>query len=499
MDERSWQYLSVLDEEDPDEIKSRLQSLVKEDPHVSVVSASDESTLNLPFVGPLSVDEESSRIDRQFFHWIAKELRRRREQKYDQLTGLYTRSHWEREVKVTAQQQSWAVAMGDIDHFKQFNDDYGHDMGDRVLEAVGDLLREELPDSCQLIRYGGEEVLVLMDLEFSRASGCLDQFRQTLSESRLFADQPDNITMSFGLARHDPEESIDKTIKRADLALYESKGSGRNQLTPYAPYLDYSSRLYTWGIYRYIWQSTVRFCLAGDDLQFLLYRNGGLQWYDWRENKSVSYQIPTDCQEPIRDIRRFRDGFVLLDAGGELWHHVPGDSFDRVSTDDTPSLASLTGQGTTLRAVGVNNQLYNLSTEHTEQEIGLPETWDQIVVTDDVFVVVENILIRWADGSCVESWPLPEPPRQVTTSEESILMVGTSGRLFKFHPELNHWEQARFMNLVGSRVPCREVAPASDRMLILDDHGRLLLVYEGGDRKKSVPQVMALHEQSTDH
>lgn len=73
-------------------------------------------------------------------------------------------------------------------------------------------------------------------------------------------------------------------------------------------------------------------------------------------------------------------------------------------------------------------------------------------------------------------------------------MVGESGRVFKFRPDVNHWEQTRFMNLVGSRIPCREVSTAPDRMLILDDHGRLLLVYEGGDRKKSVPQTMELND-----
>jgi hypothetical protein len=369
-------------------------------------------------------------------------------------------------------------------------------MGDRVLEAVGDELRNRLPGSCHLVRYGGEEVLVLFDESLNEASGRIETFRESLSETQLFAEQPSRITMSFGLAEHGGGSSLDDSIKRADLALYESKGSGRNQVTIYAPYLDYSNRFYAWGIYRYIWSPSVRFCLAEDGPQFLLMWEDSLQWYDWSDNESQWVHVPDECELPYRSIRRFRDGFVLLDRAGELWYHVPHETFEKVSDEDTPALARLTGQGTQCHAIGVNNQLYGLSEKRAERVVGLPPRWDDVVVTDEVYVVVENILIRWSDESCTESWPLPEPPRQVITSGSKILLVGRSGRMFTFRPDVNHWEQMQFMNLMESRIPCRALDAAGDRCLLMDEHGRLLLAYEGEERKKSVPQAMALREPS---
>jgi len=349
-----------------------------------------------------------------------------------------------------------------------------------------------------LIRYGGEEILILLDSDFSEALSQLEDFRKYLSNNQLFPEQPSSVRMSFGLAEHESGEDIEETIKRADLALYESKGSGRNRITTYAPYLDYSSRMYVWGTYRYIWDSSIRFCLGPDRMKFLLYWKYSLQWYEWSENKSVYSYIPNECEEPIREIKRSTSGFVILDSEGELWEHIPGRQFEPFSNAEQPGVSQLVGQDDQLRAVGVNNQLYRLEDREFIRECSLPERWDQLVVTDAVYLVVENILIKWSNGRCAESWPLPESPVQVCSSGRIIWMTVNSGRLFKFRPDINRWEQSQFMNLVGGWIPCKEVSPSDNKMLVLDSHGRLLLIKEGGDHKKSVPQEMNLLDPSCD-
>ena len=131
--------------------------------------------------------------------------------------------------------------MLDIDHFKQFNDQYGHPLGDRVLQHVGQLLRELLPDRGVAARYGGEEFCVILRdcLDIGTANKFAEQLRQKIQALRVKVRSTDKvldtITASFGLAMAEAGDTFDSLVTRADDALYQAKRNGRNQVHPATP------------------------------------------------------------------------------------------------------------------------------------------------------------------------------------------------------------------------------------------------------------------------
>jgi diguanylate cyclase (GGDEF)-like protein/PAS domain S-box-containing protein len=156
----------------------------------------------------------------------------------DPLTGLYNRRFMEealsRELsRAGRNNKTGAVAMIDIDHFKAFNDQFGHDAGDAVLIAVADKMKgfriTDLP-----CRYGGEEFLiVLTDLEFEQAITRMEAFRKEISEITLShkGHTLPGITVSIGVASFPQRgERASAAIKHADEALYRAKDNGRNQV-----------------------------------------------------------------------------------------------------------------------------------------------------------------------------------------------------------------------------------------------------------------------------
>ena len=124
--------------------------------------------------------------------------------------------------------------MLDLDHFKQFNDTYGHEAGDLVLQAVGELLRCSLRASDIACRYGGEELTVVMPgSSLDNARNRLDEVRQAIMGLRLRYrnDELPAITVSIGIAEAIDQETDSATLLgRADVALYQAKKQGRNQI-----------------------------------------------------------------------------------------------------------------------------------------------------------------------------------------------------------------------------------------------------------------------------
>lgn len=125
-----------------------------------------------------------------------------------------------------------AVALIDIDHFKAINDRHGHAGGDLVLKELADCLKNSIRETDQAYRYGGEEFLVLIEL--TAAPGAEIWGKRALESVRaLSAALPDgtlqNLTVTIGIALVDGQESLNKTIQRADMALYSGKASGRNR------------------------------------------------------------------------------------------------------------------------------------------------------------------------------------------------------------------------------------------------------------------------------
>ena len=122
--------------------------------------------------------------------------------------------------------------MVDIDHFKRVNDTHGHGVGDRVLKAVGRLLRQRLRTSDVAGRVGGEEFAIgLPDSGLKSALAVFDELRVQLSRLRFHVDAGElSVTISGGVTLVAPGESIDAALARADAALYEAKRAGRNRV-----------------------------------------------------------------------------------------------------------------------------------------------------------------------------------------------------------------------------------------------------------------------------
>jgi diguanylate cyclase len=127
--------------------------------------------------------------------------------------------------------------MTDIDHFKKFNDTYGHQTGDQVLRLVASILRRNAPEGCLPARYGGEEFgVILPNTTLDAAMTVAEQVRQAVASKRMrkkqSGDDLGNITVSIGVAQYKPGESVSELIKRADDGLYFAKNAGRNQVVP---------------------------------------------------------------------------------------------------------------------------------------------------------------------------------------------------------------------------------------------------------------------------
>jgi diguanylate cyclase (GGDEF)-like protein len=119
-----------------------------------------------------------------------------------------------------------AVALLDLDHFKRFNDQYGHQAGDQLLKSATMAWQSLLRSSDLLARYGGEEFAVLLP------SSTLGQAVDALD--RLRAATPLAQTFSAGVAMWHGDETSDQLVARADKALYQAKQAGRNQVLPAA-------------------------------------------------------------------------------------------------------------------------------------------------------------------------------------------------------------------------------------------------------------------------
>ena len=144
---------------------------------------------------------------------------RRFQELLEEAVGLHTRSS-----------KPLSLLLLDIDHFKRFNDDFGHQVGDEVLQAVSAALKRTARDYEHPARYGGEEFAILLsDCNSQMAAIVAERFREVIS-SIPFAER--QITASFGIST-----SVDGSlagrvlINRADEALYTSKRNGRNRVT----------------------------------------------------------------------------------------------------------------------------------------------------------------------------------------------------------------------------------------------------------------------------
>ncbi len=156
---------------------------------------------------------------------------------HDALTGVFNR--WvldgilnEQFSLFTRKGIPCSLAMIDIDHFKQVNDSYGHNIGDEILKAIVEEIRSEIRDSDKIVRYGGEEfILIMAATNLDEAIVLAERVRSRISHMRR-QELPDEsqVTVSIGLASMTETDKAETPLTRADAALYKAKRLGRNRV-----------------------------------------------------------------------------------------------------------------------------------------------------------------------------------------------------------------------------------------------------------------------------
>jgi diguanylate cyclase len=169
----------------------------------------------------------------------------RREAMTDGLTGLSNRKAFDQEIHrmIVETRQSgitFTLLMVDIDHFKSFNDNFGHQVGDQVLRLVGRTLVEGIKGRDFAARYGGEEfAIILPESNVMAGMAVGNALRKAIAMkdviNRNTGDKLGRITMSVGVAEFVAGESPEDMIERADGALYTAKHNGRNQVAAAPP------------------------------------------------------------------------------------------------------------------------------------------------------------------------------------------------------------------------------------------------------------------------
>ncbi|KZE52448.1 diguanylate cyclase [Brevibacillus parabrevis] len=149
----------------------------------------------------------------------------------DNLTGLFTRRYLNERVRASLEKDSYgSLILIDIDYFKTVNDTFGHQVGDEVLIQVSDLIRHSIRDSDIAARWGGEELAVYLPrVDKETAHSVAERIRKCVEQ-----ETSPRVTISCGLAKWNRELDVNLSVEalfhQADIALYEAKNSGRNQV-----------------------------------------------------------------------------------------------------------------------------------------------------------------------------------------------------------------------------------------------------------------------------
>lgn len=158
----------------------------------------------------------------------------------DSLTGLYNRHYGEMWLQRVVSESgvtgaAFFVAIADIDFFKGFNDEHGHDCGDMVLKEVSGILKKGVRRKGYASRWGGEEfLLVFKDKDWEEAVSTVNCIADEIRNLSIeYGDEKLGVTLTIGMTAGDCDIHMDELIKRADQALYEGKKTGRNKVVCY--------------------------------------------------------------------------------------------------------------------------------------------------------------------------------------------------------------------------------------------------------------------------
>jgi len=201
---------------------------------------------NLSYRFTLDKEDEIGRLAREFNSMAERLIEHRSKLEElsvrDGLTGLYNRREFDKRLEEEMQRSrrynhAFCLTLIDLDHFKDINDRYGHQAGDDVLIAVGDLVRLNVRPVDVVCRYGGEElVVILSETDEKGALIVAERIRRTVAESMTATPEGDaiQVTVSIGLAAFPRDgDNPARLIKAADEALYGAKQEGRNLVRSY--------------------------------------------------------------------------------------------------------------------------------------------------------------------------------------------------------------------------------------------------------------------------
>lgn len=146
----------------------------------------------------------------------------------DNLTGLLNRRAFDQDIKNVDNSEVYSLIFLDIDNFRDFNNHFGHDIGDNVLKKVGETIKACVRATDRVYRYGGEEItLILMDCNKKNAMAMAEKIRSEIS--RLDNQEYPQITVSLGVSSYpDDGRYIHDVIVASDKALLKAKQSGKN-------------------------------------------------------------------------------------------------------------------------------------------------------------------------------------------------------------------------------------------------------------------------------
>ena len=152
----------------------------------------------------------------------------------DALTGIYNKGKFNRVLddelkKVRRYKRPLGLILFDIDHFKQINDTFGHQVGDYVLKEIAKIVKSNIRNTDIFARWGGEEFVILApETDINGLKMLAEKLRKAIEDHQF--DKVKKVTASFGVTEATPEDTTDTVVRRADEALYLAKDKGRNRV-----------------------------------------------------------------------------------------------------------------------------------------------------------------------------------------------------------------------------------------------------------------------------
>jgi diguanylate cyclase len=216
----------LLTAENRDQVKAIVESLVNSTQQMRDTNKALERRLMLSKAGISSLQQSLEAI--------------RAESLTDPLTGLANRKYFDHSIEMAVQNalasgDPLSLVMFDIDHFKSFNDTYGHLTGDQVLRLVATSLKQTIKGQDITARYGGDEfAVVLPNTALRQALTVADHIRRAVMSKELkkksTGEMLGRVTVSIGVSMLTPGDDTDSLIERADVCLYAAKRAGRNRV-----------------------------------------------------------------------------------------------------------------------------------------------------------------------------------------------------------------------------------------------------------------------------